>query len=58
MFGPATTTRAHQKALLKLSPFELKDSLIDLAQEAEREETAKFLNAGRGNPNWICTTAA
>jgi aspartate 4-decarboxylase len=57
MFGPATTTRAHQKALLKLSPFELKDSLIDLALDAERDEIAKFLNAGRGNPNWICTTA-
>src|SRR5436190_20731050 len=57
MFGPATTTRAHQKALLKLSPFELKDSLIDLAQDAERDEIAQFLNAGRGNPNWICTTA-
>src|SRR5881394_2741984 len=56
MFGPATTTRAHQKALLKLSPFELKDSLIDLARDAEPDEIAKFLNAGRGNPNWICTT--
>lgn len=57
MFGPATTTRAHQKALLKLSPFELKDELIDLAEDAERDEIAKFLNAGRGNPNWVCTTA-
>lgn len=57
MFGPATTTRAHQKALLKLSPFELKDSLIELAEVAERDEVAKFLNAGRGNPNWVCTTA-
>lgn len=56
MLGPATTTRAHQKALLKLSPFELKDELIKLAEVAERDEIAKFLNAGRGNPNWICTT--
>jgi len=23
---------------------------------AERDQTAMFLNAGRGNPNWICTT--
>jgi aspartate 4-decarboxylase len=52
----ASTTRAHQKALLKLSPFELKDELIKLAQVAERDQTAQFLNAGRGNPNWICTT--
>ena len=53
---PTSTTRAHQKALLKLSPFELKDELIKLAQVAERDQTAQFLNAGRGNPNWICTT--
>ena len=29
--------RAEQKALLKLSPFELKDKLISLAAETERE---------------------
>jgi hypothetical protein len=54
---PTSTSRARQKALLKLSPFELKDELIKLAQEAEQGNTAQFLNAGRGNPNWICTTA-
>jgi aspartate 4-decarboxylase len=48
--------RAEQKALLKLSPFELKDKLISLAAESERESDAQLLNAGRGNPNWICTT--
>jgi aspartate 4-decarboxylase len=53
----ASTPRAHQRALLKLSPFELKDELIKLAQVAEQNNTAQFLNAGRGNPNWICTTA-
>jgi aspartate 4-decarboxylase len=53
----ASTPRAHQKALLKLSPFELKDELIKLAEVAERDNAAQFLNAGRGNPNWICTTA-
>src|SRR5580765_5841733 len=52
----ASVSRARQKALLKLSPFELKDELIKLAQDAERDQTAQFLNAGRGNPNWICTT--
>lgn len=52
----ASATRAHQQALLKLSPFELKDELIKLAEVAERDQTAQFLNAGRGNPNWICTT--
>jgi aspartate 4-decarboxylase len=52
----ASTARAHQKALLKLSPFELKDELIKLARVAERDDVARFLDAGRGNPNWICTT--
>jgi aspartate 4-decarboxylase len=51
-----STSRAEQKALLKLSPFELKDKLISLAAESERESDAQMLNAGRGNPNWICTT--
>lgn len=52
----ASTTRAEQRALLALSPFELKDKLIGLAQTGTRRSTAQFLNAGRGNPNWICTT--
>jgi aspartate 4-decarboxylase len=51
-----TTSRAEQRKLLKLSPFELKDKLIALAGESERESNAQMLNAGRGNPNWICTT--
>ena len=56
MSKSTSTTRAHQKALLKLSPFELKDELIKLAKVAERDQAAQFLDAGRGNPNWICTT--
>src|SRR5689334_17208601 len=52
----ASTPRKEQRALLKLSPFELKDKLISLADEAEREGDIQLLNAGRGNPNWICTT--
>src|SRR3954469_7834238 len=52
----ASASRAHQQALLKLSPFELKDELIKLAKVAERDDVARFLDAGRGNPNWICTT--
>ena len=52
----ASTSRAEQRALLKLSPFELKDKLISLASESERRSDAQMLNAGRGNPNWICTT--
>jgi len=52
----AATTRAEQKALLKLSPFELKDKLMELAAESEKETQFPMLNAGRGNPNWVCTT--
>jgi len=51
-----STSRAEQRELLKLSPFELKDKLIALAAEGERESNLQLLNAGRGNPNWICTT--
>ena len=52
----AATSRAEQKALLKLSPFELKDKLMELAAESEKESQFPMLNAGRGNPNWVCTT--
>jgi len=49
------TTRAEQRALRKLSPFELKDSLIALSKETSRASAIQMLNAGRGNPNWIAT---
>jgi len=39
-----------------LSPFEIKDELIKLAKKTSRTSQAAFLNAGRGNPNWIATT--
>lgn len=38
----------------QLSPFELKDDLTKIAQDPKNTEV--FLNAGRGNPNWIATT--
>jgi len=41
-----------EKRYERLSPFELKNKLISMAQSnAER----MMLNAGRGNPNWITT---
>ena len=45
-------------ALAQLSPFQLKDELIRYARDQSRSKAAthKFLNAGRGNPNWIATT--
>jgi aspartate 4-decarboxylase len=39
-----------------LGPFEIKDELIKLARKTSRATQSAFLNAGRGNPNWIATT--
>src|SRR3974377_538242 len=39
-----------------LSPFKIKDELISLAKKTSRTTQSAFLNAGRGNPNWIATT--
>jgi aspartate 4-decarboxylase len=39
-----------------LSPFEIKDELINLAKANSKRTQTAFLNAGRGNPNWIATT--
>jgi aspartate 4-decarboxylase len=42
----------------QLSPFQLKDELIKWARAFSRGDAAahKFLDAGRGNPNWVATT--
>lgn len=40
------------KKLGGLSPFELKDALIQVARQSDR----LMLNAGRGNPNFLATT--
>src|ERR1700722_8033607 len=50
-----STTRARQRELEGLSPFELKDSLIKLAGATAERQAVTMLNAGRGNPNWIAT---
>ena len=40
--------------LMQISPFEVKDALIELAgSHGDR----MMLNAGRGNPNWVATEA-
>lgn len=41
-----------EKGYEELSPFELKNKLISMAQ-SHREKI--MLNAGRGNPNWVAT---
>src|SRR4029079_13546106 len=39
----------------KLGPFEIKDFLQKVASKAALESSMSYLNAGRGNPNWIAT---
>ena len=39
-----------------LSPFEIKNELINLAKKTSKTTQSAFLNAGRGNPNWVATT--
>lgn len=50
-----TTTRARERQLEQLSPFELKDNLISLAEPRYQHSQRSMLNAGRGNPNWTAT---
>jgi aspartate 4-decarboxylase len=51
-------TQSKPGTLAQLSPFQLKDELIRYAkdQSGSKAATHKFLNAGRGNPNWIAAT--
>jgi aspartate 4-decarboxylase len=51
MFG------AGLRAFAGMSPFEIKDELIRLAGSAGHGPARVFLDAGRGNPNWIATRA-
>lgn len=43
--------------LSKLSPFELKGRIIEMANEKLRRSANTMLNAGRGNPNWVADQA-
>lgn len=45
--------RDYEKRLEEMSPFEIKGTLISLAEKDAQRSTATFLNAGRGNPNWL-----
>ncbi|OBQ46482.1 bifunctional aspartate transaminase/aspartate 4-decarboxylase [Halodesulfovibrio spirochaetisodalis] len=44
--------RRKEKELEKLSPFEVKNTLISYAEDSHDHA---FINAGRGNPNWVAT---
>ena len=39
-----------------LGPFEIKNELINLAKATSKTTQSAFLDAGRGNPNWVATT--
>jgi aspartate 4-decarboxylase len=47
--------KAIEQGLEKLGAFEVSNEMLKLASNNEKENT--FLNAGRGNPNWINTLA-
>ena len=49
-------TKLIEKKMESISPFELKNRLIALADESLKRSARTLLNAGRGNPNWIATT--
>ena len=38
-----------------LSPFEIKNDLAKVAARTAKASQAAYLNAGRGNPNWVAT---
>jgi aspartate 4-decarboxylase len=40
----------------KVSPFELKNNLINLAESSKEKSAHALLDAGRGNPNWTAAT--
>src|SRR6476620_5423561 len=46
---------ARLKEFEKLGPFEIKDFLQKVASKAALESSMSYLNAGRGNPNWVAT---
>ena len=47
----AVTLRQYES----LSPFEIKNDLAKVATKTSKASQVAYLNAGRGNPNWIAT---
>src|SRR6187200_1395537 len=46
---------ARLKEFDKLGPFEIKDFVQKVASKTALESSLSYLNAGRGNPNWVAT---
>ena len=49
-------SKSFARKMESISPFELKNKLIEMADESIKKQAHTMLNAGRGNPNWIATT--
>ena len=49
-------TKSYAKKMETISPFELKNKLIEMADESIKKIAHTMLNAGRGNPNWTAAT--
>ncbi|SFA83311.1 aspartate 4-decarboxylase [Clostridium frigidicarnis] len=45
-----------EKIYGKISPFEFKNKLIQLAKDPKEKSARTLLDAGRGNPNWTAST--
>src|SRR5437667_10547968 len=46
---------ARLKEFDKLGPFEIKDFVQKVASKTALANSLSYLNAGRGNPNWVAT---
>lgn len=56
MYNSSLQREEIERVYGKISPFELKDKLINLAEDSRRGSAHSLLDAGRGNPNWIAAT--
>src|SRR5437667_1106553 len=52
--GPLSDT-TRLKEFDNLGPFEIKDFVQKVASKTALENSLSYLNAGRGNPNWVAT---
>jgi len=51
----ALSDTSRLKEFEKLGPFEIKDFVQKVASKSALESSLSYLNAGRGNPNWVAT---
>ncbi len=51
----ALSDTARLKEFDKLGPFEIKDFVQKVASKTALDNSLSYLNAGRGNPNWVAT---